>query len=175
MTCRPLVVWPVSTPRQPGEARSAASTLGNPSGGACAGLGHVQATTAARVMATAAANVRTVALFMIAPPLRLGHVGIALVSEHPSVLCEARSRPFLEIGRFEPGYVVDRHGTAEGRRIYAVHARGVQAQDLSLDVGGEGLIAEALHERFRHGEAAQRLDLPLGRSPPDGVRAPQHV
>src|SRR5262245_60598551 len=108
MTCRPLAVWPVSTPRQPGEARSAASTLGNPSGGGCAGLGHVQATTAARVMATAAASVRAVGLFMIAPPLQFGHAGIALASEHPAVLREARSRPFLEISRLEPGYVVGR-------------------------------------------------------------------
>ena len=60
-------------------------------------------------------------------------------------------------------------------RIDPVDAGAVEAEDLRFHVRGERAVPEPLHERLGHRESAQSLDLPLGRAPPDRIRAPEHV
>src|SRR5439155_23738633 len=61
MTCRPLDVCPVSTPRHPGAALSALMTLGKPADGACA--------VAAFAQAHSPASARETTIFIARPPL----------------------------------------------------------------------------------------------------------
>ena len=70
------------------------------------------------------------------------------------------------------------HGREFGAQIELVEARRVITEDRALDCtvgrseGGETMLL--LHV-LRDLEAAERLDLPLGRAIPHRVRAPEHV
>src|SRR5262249_58950551 len=93
--------------------------------------------------------------------------------EHPAVLREARSRAFVTIWGLQLRHVIGGYGVTVQAGVDAVETRGAEAEDLRLHRRRQRLVPEALHQRFRHREAAQGLDLPLRRAPPDGIGSPQ--
>src|SRR5215467_15545704 len=76
------------------------------------------------------------------------------------------------------GDLVGRDTVLRQLRLETVDPRGVAREDRALHrtVGGaERLEAVLLLHILGNLEAAHRLDLPLGRAVPEGVRAPDHV
>src|SRR5215470_233918 len=144
MTCLPLDVCPVSTPRHPGAALSALMTLGKPAGGACAA--------AVLAQAHSPASARHTTIFIARPPLSF---------EHPSVLREARHRPLVQVRGLQLRHEIFRHLVAMGIRIDAIDPSRVEPEDLCLDVRRERAVAEPLDQHLGHREATESLDLPL--------------
>src|SRR3989449_5880694 len=166
----PFEVCPVSTPRHPGHALAALTTLaklpGTPGGGcAKAAVTHDDQNNVRATDPTITSS-QSLRIFMTRPPSTL---------QDPSVLGETRPRPLFQIGRSQLRHVVGRYRVARRVRIDSVDARGVEAEDLSLHVRRERAVPEPLHQRLWHRESAKHLDLPLPRAPPDGVGAPEHV
>src|SRR6266705_4338538 len=62
-----------------------------------------------------------------------------------------------------------------GCDINLVELGGVQPEDLRLVFLGDLLVAELLAHLVTDLEALERVDSPLRRSPPQTVRAPDHV
>src|SRR5216684_7304022 len=90
----------------------------------------------------------------------------------------ARRTAVLDIGSLQPRNPVLVHGREFGAQIELVEACRVVAEDRALDcaVGGsEGGKTVLLLHILWDLEPAERLDLPLGRTVPHRVRAPEHV
>src|SRR5262245_10153304 len=83
-----------------------------------------------------------------------------------------------EIFRLHGGNLVDRQIALGQLGLEAVEARGVAAEDGALHRafgGTQGLEAVLLLHVLRDLQAPHRLDLPLGRAVPEGIRAPDDV
>src|SRR5262252_5365346 len=90
----------------------------------------------------------------------------------------ARRAAVLEIGSLQLGDPVPLHRREFGAQIEPVKARRVVTEDRALDgaVGGsEGSKTPLLLHVLRDFEPAERLDLPLRRTVPHRVGAPEHV
>src|SRR2546425_11267970 len=94
---------------------------------------------------------------------------------YPAVLGVARRCSGLLVELLYLIDIVARYWVSLRLRVDPVNARRIQAEDLPLDLRAERLVAELLHQRAWHLQAAQRLDLPLRRAPPDRIGAPQDV
>src|SRR6266850_2804969 len=100
---------------------------------------------------------------------RPGHIAIARVGA---------LAPGGEVFRLDRGDLVDCELVLGELGAQAVEARGVAAEDGALHRAGgrtQRLEAVLLLHILRDLEAAHRLDLPLGRAVPEGIRAPDDV
>src|SRR5712692_2672988 len=98
------------------------------------------------------------------------------VGADPAVLSVARRRGTgLLVHPTKLFEVIAGQGIASGLGIHAIDARSVETEDVALDVGRQRPPAKALRQLVGHFQAAEGLNLPLRRSPPDRVGAPEDV
>src|SRR5260221_2537063 len=79
------------------------------------------------------------------------------------------------LGELAPADRID-HGPAQrSGGVDAIDLGAAEAEDLGLEVRRQRGIAVALAQLAVHGEAAERLELVLGRAVPDRIGAPEHT
>src|SRR5205085_4446245 len=94
---------------------------------------------------------------------------------YPAVEVIRALRTILVISRLDVAHVIFRNGLALVINVDLVNARRVQAEDFLFVLIGDGAVAELLLHLWRNLETAEGFNLPLRRSPPEQIRAPDHV
>src|SRR5687768_2210918 len=79
--------------------------------------------------------------------------------DHPSVLCVRAKQVGTLVCRLEPADAVGRKRPQPLVRVDTVDPRGIQPEDLRLDLRRERSEAEALLKFLRHLQAAECFDL----------------